>query len=160
MLTIKRSGLKTQLFSLIPITYSVRAIQNVFEASNNQIKTSRKHALKKIGMIVEKKDIFSDRIDNVSLLQFIEFITSQEYLHDVAYGDPILKNQISGTICLQDSIRLAPHIKIVEDYLKVFRGLPTSEKSSCFKNFEKIFRLRLKNHFKDNVMSDGLDAFD
>lgn len=157
------SSLRTQLLSLVPESYSLKAIQIVFGVSEYQIKIARKHALDKMGMIVEKNIYYRNRLDSGTLSQFIDFITSPDYLHDVAFGDRLLKTQISGTICIPDSIRLAPHIKIVDDYFKAFKEeeLPTLGRSTCFKILKNC-AASFKKSFQglDNVMADGLDAFD
>ena len=71
------------------------------------------------GMPIQLTKYRREKIDPVRLENFIDFISSDNYLHDVAYGDRILKTAESGKLCIPNVLHQASHSKIIYDYLKM-----------------------------------------
>ena len=65
-----------------------------------------------IDQIQEKKIFYRDNFDKNSIAIFLNFITSDDYMQDVAYGDKIFKLENGQNLIIPLTIILACHKKI------------------------------------------------
>ena len=153
--------IQKQLLSLVPEKYSKEIIMNAFGVSRYLVDASRKHAKESgIGMLLETKPIFRDRLDKNLIDGFLEFVTQDEYLQDVAYGDRTIKITKDISIVMPNVIRKASHTKIIDDY-KLFYGEKSLSRSVCYKILDECsasFSKCLQG--LDNMMADGMYAFE
>lgn len=96
------------------------------------------------------------------LENFIDFILSEEFSHDVAFGHRTIKTE-NGNIIMPNIIRCASHKRIIDSYYAVCKeeGIPSLSQSYCYKVLKKC-GASFKKSFQglDNIKADGLNSFD
>jgi len=91
---------------------------------------------------------------------FLEWISQNDYLQDVAFGDRTIKITKGISIVMPNVIRKASHTKIIDDY-KLFYGENSLSTSVCYKILNECsasFSKCLQG--LDNMMADGMYAFE
>jgi hypothetical protein len=112
--------LKRQLLSLICEKYTVDSISEALNCTKWQVKEARKHCKQNApGLFVEKVTQFREKMKPHLVDTFLQFITSDDYLQDVAYGDRVFTIG-SISIISPNVIRTATHQQIFDDYKSDF----------------------------------------
>ena len=156
--------IKRQILSLIPPIFTKNTIIEVFDVTMYQVEQAR--SLKKQnypGMLLQPKFSHRDKIDDCLIESFLDFICSDDYLQDVAYGTRNLNIAKGAMITIPNNIRLANHSKIIDDYKKMCENenLKSLSESTCYKILKDCgasFSKCLKG--LDSMLADGMDAFD
>ena len=155
---------KRQILSLLPNKYSKSTIMNAFGISKWLVDAARKHSNNfGAGMIVSSEPIFRERLDPIKVEFFLDFITTDNYLQDVAYGSRSLKINDIYSISMPNVVRLASHRQIIIDYMKICEEVKTKPISErvCYKILKECSASYSKSlQGLDNTYADGLDAFD
>lgn len=155
---------KKQILSLIPEKYSRITIMKLFGISKWLVDSARKHSKQTgAGMIVQSEPSYRERLDPIKVKFLLDFICSDNYLQDVAYGYRSLKITESFSFSMPNVVRLASHRQIIFDYMNVCNELklkPISE-AVCYKILKEYSASFSKSlQVLDNTYADGLDAFD
>lgn len=155
--------LKIQILTLITDSYSKESIMQFFEISKRQLdKAFSQIKLIGIGKLEDKEKYCRNKITKASIDIFLNFITSDDYMQDVAYGDKIMKLENGDQYIIPHTARLACNTKIIKDYHSICdkENIKPFE-STCYKilkNCPASFRKSMAG--LDNVICDGLNAFD
>jgi hypothetical protein len=109
--------LKRQLLSLIAKKYELLPLSKAFNCTEWQVKKAREHASNiGPGQIFEITPYFKEKLDEHLIDSFLEFITSQDYMQDIAHGHKIIKLSNNINLLSPDTIRLATNKQIFDDY--------------------------------------------
>ncbi len=111
--------LKIQVLSLIPTTFKYETIKAAIpEVTDYLIKIARKHAFTAgPGALVEKKPTFRNKLNQHQLDYFLEFFTGEDFLHDVAHGNRVLKTAMGNNV-IPDVVRTCTNSRIIDLYQK------------------------------------------
>jgi hypothetical protein len=162
----RHTKVKIQILSLIPSYYTTNTILDFLPTTVYQIKKARSN-LKDygIGQIAPKNKIFRNRIDQSSIDCFLNFITSEDYLQDVAYGDRIIKlenKSLESKLIVPNVVRLATRTTIIQEYHEMCKkeNIKALSETTCLKILNSCpasYRKCLQG--LDYVMADGLSGF-
>jgi hypothetical protein len=156
--------LKTQMLTLIPEYYSNASLMQFFEITKYQIDKARKQSKEAgVGELMGKGKRFRNKLTKASISIFLNFITSDDYMHDVANGDKIMKFENGDEFVIPNTVRLACNIKIIRDYFLMCEreSIKPLSQSTCYKLLNKCpASYRKSMQGLDNVVCDGLNAFD
>ena len=110
--------MKKQILSLIVNIYSKETIMSAFGISQQLVDNARKYLAKKKNETSESstEKIYKKKLDSIKIEVFLDFICSENYLQDFAYGSRLLVITKSYSINMPNVIRFASHSKIISDY--------------------------------------------
>ena len=127
---------QNQILSMIPGNFSRETIVSTLNISKRQLDNARRHC-KTFGIgqksIKEKKIIH--RFDRATIDSFMSFITSEDYLQDVAYGTTKIKLENKSIITIPQNVRKASIQTIIDDYQKMCQNenITALSRSSCYR---------------------------
>jgi hypothetical protein len=135
----KNSHVKIQLLSLIPSSFTIKTITSSMKVTKYQIEKAR--TLKKEngpGIEVSKPKKYRIKLDEASISCFLNFIISDDFMHDVAYGHNKIKladNSINSNLIVPNVVRLATNASIVSEYTKMCNkeNLKPLSQSTCLR---------------------------
>jgi len=130
---------KIQILSLIPSYFTMNTILNILPTTSYQIKKARSNVKYfGVGQIEPKSKIYRQRIDQACIDSFLSFITSEDYLQDVAYGDRIIKlenKSLDSKLIVPNVVRLATRSTIVKEYHEMCKieNIKALSETTCLK---------------------------
>ena len=153
-------SVRIQILSLVPNHFTKEVIMNAMpDVTKYQIDEARKlnPAETKV-----KDRIFRLRITQSSIDIFLNFITSENYLQDVAYGVNKIKLESFSNVVVPNVVRLANKTTIVFDYHEMCKkeAIKPLCKTTCLKILNSCpssYRKCLQG--LDNVMAEGLASY-
>ena len=158
--TTTKKSVRIQILSMLPNIYTKETIMNsIPEVTKYEIDESRKL---KPGELIVKEKIFRSRISQSSIDIFLNFVTSENYLQDVAYGVNKIKLENNSRLVVPNVVRLANNASIVFEYKKMCEE--ENIKPLCDSTCYKILKACPASYRKclqglDNVMAEGLACF-
>jgi hypothetical protein len=156
---------QTQILSLIPFKdFNKETIISVMpKVTERHINNAIGH-VKSIGAgaLLEKKEIFREKINQNKLDHFLEFLIGEDFLHDVSYGTRVLKTAV-GDIVIPNVIRQTSNSRLINFYFEECnqQNMKSLSRTTCFKILNKCsasFKKSMKG--LDSMKVDGLNGFD
>jgi hypothetical protein len=153
-------SVRIQILSLVPYHFTKEIIMAAIpDVTKYQIDEARelKPAETKV-----KERIFRHRISQSSIDIFLNFITSENYLQDVAYGVNKIKLDSFSNVVVPNVVRLANKTAIVFEYQEMCKR--EAIKPLCKTTCLKILNACPSSNRKclqglDNVMAEGLASY-